>query len=110
MLKSRFLKKNPTPSDPLQVGDVLHSRLDERRMTITEYLTINGISHYRVLIEHGNNRTFKLLSSYAIGHFRYRLNTASQQPDRDDCRQSYQAGNTDTQDDRTRDDHAGLYR
>ena len=110
MLKFRFLKKNPTPSDPLQVGDVLHSRLDERRMTITEYLTINGISHYRVLIEHGNNRTFKLLSSYAIEHFRYRLTTASHQPDRDDCRQSYQAGNTDTQDDRTRDDHAGLYR
>ena len=108
MLKFRFLKKNPTPSDPLQVGDVLHSRLDERRMTITEYLTINGISHYRVLIEHGNNRTFKLLSSYAIGHFRYRLTTASHQPDRDDCRQSYQAGNTDTPGDRTRDGDGGL--
>ena len=57
MLKFSFLKKTPTPSNPLQVGDVLHSRLDERRMTITEYLTINGISHYRVLIEHGNSRT-----------------------------------------------------
>ena len=110
MLKFRFLKKNPTPSDPLQVGDVLHSRLDERRMTITEYLTINGISHYRVLIEHGNNRTFKLLSSYAIGHFRYRLTTASHQPDHDERRQSYQAGNSDPQDDRTQDDNAGLYR
>ena len=94
----------------MQVGDVLHSRLDERRMTITEYLTINGISHYRVLIEHGNNRTFKLLSSYAIAHFRYRLTIASNQTDLDDCRQSYQTGNTDTQDDRTQDDHAGLYR
>jgi hypothetical protein len=61
----------------LQVSNVLHSRLDERRMTKTEYLPMNGISHYRVLIEHGNNRTFESLRSYAIGHFRYRLTTAS---------------------------------
>jgi hypothetical protein len=71
----------------LQVDDVLHSRLDERRMTITEYRTKHGILHYPVLIEHGNNRTFKLLSSYVNGHLRYRLTTASQQPDRDERRQ-----------------------
>ena len=96
MLKFSFLKKTPTPNNPLKVGGVLHSWLDERRMTITEYLTIDGISHYRVLIQHSNNRTFKLLSSFTIGHFRYQLTTASHQPDRDERRQSYQAGNTDT--------------
>ena len=105
MLKFSFLKKTPTPTDPLQVGDILHSRLDERRMTIPEYLTVNGISHYRVLIEHGNNRKFKLLSSYAIGYFRYRLTTASNKPDREECQQSYHADGTDTQD-----DYTGAYR
>ena len=100
MLKFSFFKKTPTPSSPLQVGDVLHSWLDERRMTITKYLTINGILYYCVLIERSNNRTFKLLSSFTIGHFRYRLTTASHQPDRDERRQSYQAGNTDTKDNR----------
>ena len=84
MLKFSFLKKIATPIDSLQMRDILHSRLDERRMTITETLAINGVLHYRVLIEHGNNRAFKLLSNYAIGHFRYRLTPASHQPDRSD--------------------------
>jgi hypothetical protein len=110
MLKFSFLKKNPTPSDQLQVGDVLHSRLDERRMTITIYLTMHGISHYCVLIKHGNKRIFKLLSSYENEHFRYLLTTALYQPDRDGCRLSYHAGNTDTQADCVQNNHTSVYR
>ena len=72
MLKFSFLRHS-APLDQLKVGDSLHSKIDQRRLTITEALTINGILHYRVEVEHGTTRSFKLMSGLAMQQYRYRL-------------------------------------
>jgi len=43
MLKFSFLRRTATPLDQLKVGDMLHSKIDKRHLTITEAVTINGI-------------------------------------------------------------------
>jgi hypothetical protein len=73
MLKFSFLRHSATPLDQLKVDNSLHSKIDRRRPTITEALTINGILHYRVEVEHGTTRSFKLMSGLAMQQYRYRL-------------------------------------
>ena len=73
MLKFSFLRHSATPLDQLKVGDSSHSKIDQRRLTITEALTINGILHHRVEVEHGTTRPFKLMSGLAMQQYRYRL-------------------------------------
>ena len=80
MLKFSFLRRTATPLDQLKVGDMLHSKIDKRHLTITEAVTINGILHYRVNVEHGTTQSHKLMSSQAIQQYRYRLNKSPDRP------------------------------
>jgi len=80
MLKFSFLRQTATPVDQLKVGDRLHSKIDKRRITITEAVTINDILHYRVNVEHGTTQSHKLMSSQAIQQYRYRLTKTPDRP------------------------------
>ena len=80
MLKISFLRRTATPLDQLKVGDMLHSKIDKRHLTITEAVTINGILHYRVNVEHGTTRSHKLMSSQALRQYRYRLTKTPDRP------------------------------
>jgi len=62
------------------VGDRLHSKIDKRRITITEAVTINDILHYRVNVEHGTTQSHKLISSQAIQKYRYQLTKTPDRP------------------------------
>ena len=80
MLKISFLRRTATPLDQLKVGDMLHSKIDKRHLTITEAVTINGILHYRVNVEHWTTRSHKLMSSQALRQYRYRLTKTPDRP------------------------------
>ena len=58
----------------------LHSKIDKRHLTISEAVTINGILHYRVNVEHGTTRSHKSMSSQALRQYRYRLTKTTDRP------------------------------